>query len=182
MDSAHRDDVFKEYNVWKSPGKQSGLRRSLRCIPPAGQKRIPRFPEQPEPTLDLANIVPASPLPSHNGYERLMMARSPHHQQFATVPGPGAVRQNSSQEHDLIASYARRLAGHSPEDDLDINVRTQKYQRREQSGDRKEDKNLRLVQELELKNAEIMKEIARLRQNRATVTIKGISETSLAGI
>lgn len=171
MDTGHRDDVFKEYSVWKSPGKQAGLRRSLRCVPPGAQKRIPQFPEQSEPPLDLANIVPASPLPSHNGLERLMMARPSHHPQFATVPGPGAGRQlNSSQEqeHHLIASYARRLAGHSPEDDLDINVRTMKSQRREQSGDRKEDKNLRLVQELELKNAEIMKEIARLRQNRAT--------------
>ena len=190
MDEAHRDDVFKEFSVWKSPGKQSALRRSLRCVPPAAQKRLPRFPEQPEPPLDLANIVPASPLPTHNGfsdsaqsgpssYERLVMCRPSHPaRQFATLPGPsghsqaGLGRQNSSQEHSLIASYARRLAGHSPEDDLDINLRTQKSQRRDQSADRKEDKNLRLVQELELKNAEIMKEIARLRQNRATVNYK----------
>ena len=179
MDEAHRDDVFKEYSVWKSPGKQSGLRRSLRCVPPSGGKRLPRFPDQPEPTLDLTNIVPASPLPSHNGfsdlaqsgvssYERLVMARPG--QQVGQVNTAASL--NSSQEHSLIASYARRLAGHSPEDDLDINLRTQKGVRREQSGDRKEDKNLRLVQELELKNAEIMKEIARLRQNRATVTIQ----------
>ena len=177
MDEDHRDDVFKEYSVWKAPGKQSGLRRSLRCVPQAGgvggpggpgdQKRIPRFPDQPEPPLDLANIVPASPLPSHNG-SGLMISR---HRQFSTLPQSGPVRHNSSQEHDLIATYARRLAATSPDDDLNINVRTQKGPRREQSGDRKEDKNLRLVQELELKNAEIMKEIARLRQNRATVTI-----------
>merc|ERR1719369_1905283 len=43
MDEAHRDDVFKEYSVWKTPDK-------------------------PEQTLDLANIVPASPLPAHNGF------------------------------------------------------------------------------------------------------------------
>ena len=192
MDDAHRDDVFKEYSVWKTPGKQSGLRRSLRCVPQAGggggggsqgQKRIPRFPDQPEPPLDLANIVPASPLPSHNGFSDvgpggghgsgLLLSRQGHHRQFATLPQSGSVRQNSSQEHDLIATYARRLqAANSPDDDLNINVRTQKGPRREQSGDRKEDKNLRLVQELELKNAEIMKEIARLRQNRATVMIK----------
>ena len=180
MDEAHRDDVFKEYSVWKTPGKQSGLRRSLRCVPqtggPGGQKRLPRFPDQPEPPLDLANIVPASPLPSHNGFSEggsgLMISRAGHHRQFASLPPPGPVRpQTSSQEHDLIATYARRLAATSPDDDLNINVRTQKGPRREQSGDRKEDKNLRLVQELELKNAEIMKEIARLRQNRATVTI-----------
>ena len=196
MDEAHRDDVFKEYSVWKTPGKQSGLRRSLRCVPQAGggggggsqgQKRIPRFPDQPEPPLDLANIVPASPLPSHNGFSDvgpggghgsgLLLSRQGHHRQFATLPQSGSVRQNSSQEHDLIATYARRLqAANSPDDDLNINVRTQKGPRREQSGDRKEDKNLRLVQELELKNAEIMKEIARLRQNRATVMIKDFEE------
>jgi len=179
MDDDHRDDVFKEYSVWKAPGKQTGLRRSLRCVPQAGgaggpggaggQKRLPRFPDQPEPPLDLANIVPASPLPSHNG-SGLMISRGlqGHHRQFSTLPQSGPVRHNSSQEHDLIATYARRLAASSPDDDLNINVRTQKGPRREQSGDRKEDKNLRLVQELELKNAEIMKEIARLRQNRAT--------------
>ena len=38
------------------------------------------------------------------------------------------------------------------------------------SSERKEEKNSRrLVHELEMKNAEIMREIARLRQNRATV-------------
>lgn len=49
-----------------------GLRRSIRCVPqvPANPQRIPRFPEKPEPTLDLSNIVPASPLPSHNGFNQ----------------------------------------------------------------------------------------------------------------
>ena len=28
----------------------------------------PRFPDRPEPPLSLANIVPASPLPQHNGF------------------------------------------------------------------------------------------------------------------
>ena len=194
------------------------LRRSLRCTaaPASGQKRLPRFPEQPEQTLDLSNIVPASPLPSHNGfhgseastgrhvspgvssYDRLMMARGGgggHARQFNTMPQPGMAAMagaggvnGSSQglrykneEHDLIASYARRLAGgpggdqSSPEDDM----RPGPHQRgqRDGSGERREDKNLRLVHELELKNAEIMREIARLRQNRATVGYLGYTLT-----
>ena len=48
---------------------------------------------------------------------------------------------------------------------------------RDGSGERREDKNLRLVHELELKNAEIMREIARLRQNRATVGYLGYTLT-----
>ena len=200
MDDKHRDDVFKEYSVWKVPGKPSGLRRSMRCVAPSAsssqQKRLPRFPDKPDQPLDLANIVPASPLPQHNGfhsepgsrhmspaisgYDRLMMARpgaSPaHNRQFATLPQPGVMagggKPGSSQgrykneEHDLIASYARRLASgqgqfgpeSSPEDEVGPG-----------EGERREDRNIRLVHELELKNAEIMREIARLRQNRATV-------------
>ena len=102
-----------------------------------------------------------------------------NNRQFATLPGhgPGMGRSSSqgrgrgrgykNEEHDLIASYARRLAASSPEDELGAGA--------EQGGgsgggERREDRNLRLVHELELKNAEIMREIARLRQNRATVS------------
>ena len=222
MDEAHRDDVFKEYSVWKTPGKPSGLRRSMRCVPSTQQKRLPRFPDKPEQTLDLANIVPASPLPAHNGFhsepgsrhmspaisgsERLTMTRtvtaSPHlarrTNQFATLPQPrvSSQQEKSSQrsrneEHDLIARYANHLAGQSnrgeygnrtlessPEDELSHGVRgvqrrdKSRERGREPSTERKDDKNSRrLVHELELKNAEIMREIARLRQNRATVQV-----------
>jgi len=220
MDEAHRDDVFKEYSVWKTPGKPSGLRRSMRCVPSAQQKRIPRFPDKPEQTLDLANIVPASPLPAHNGFhsepgsrhmspaisgsDRLTMTRtvtaSPHQSrrqnQFATLPQPRvsaqqekASQRSRNEEHDLIARYANHLAGQtnrgeyghrtlesSPEDEMNLGIRgvprrdKSRERGREHSAERKDDKNSRrLVHELELKNAEIMREIARLRQNRATV-------------
>ena len=103
------------------------------------------------------------------------------------MAGAGGVNGSSqglrykNEEHDLIASYARRLAGgpgedqSSPEDDM----RPGPHQRgqRDGSGERREDKNLRLVHELELKNAEIMREIARLRQNRATVGYLGYTLT-----
>jgi len=92
-----------------------------------------------------------------------------------------------NEEHDLIARYANRLASSagletSPEDEMGgvrgaqgrrekSRERGQSNQReRGQSSERKEEKNSRrLVHELEMKNAEIMREIARLRQNRATV-------------
>ena len=62
----------------------------------------------------------------------------------------------------------------SPEDELGgvrgAQGRREKSRERGQSSERKEEKNSRrLVHELEMKNAEIMREIARLRQNRATV-------------
>ena len=47
-------------------------------------------------------------------------------------------------------------------------------------GERREDRNLRLVHELELKNAEIMREIARLRQNRATVSLDTLITATIA--
>ena len=200
MDDKHRDDVFKEYSQWKVPGKPAGLRRSMRCAAPSAgsqQKRLPRFPDKPEQTLELSNIVPASPLPQHNGfhsepgsrhmspaisnYDRMMSTRATGPgRQFNTMPQPGLIpgtnTRYKNEEHDLIASYAKRLASQSgpvssPDDDLNIGpgLTPPGHHRRDVSSERKEDRNLRLVHELELKNAEIMREIARLRQNRATV-------------
>ena len=84
---------------------------------------------------------------------------------------PTLVRYKN-EEHDLIASYARRLASGGMESSPDDDLHTPRHRdHRDPSGDRREDRNLRLVHELELKNAEIMREIARLRQNRATVRI-----------
>eukprot|EP00091_Calanus_sinicus_P014604 TRINITY_DN32212_c0_g1_i1.p1 TRINITY_DN32212_c0_g1~~TRINITY_DN32212_c0_g1_i1.p1 ORF type:complete len:131 (-),score=14.18 TRINITY_DN32212_c0_g1_i1:174-566(-) len=121
MDEAHRDDVLR-IQCLENSGKPSGLRRSMRCVPSAQQKRLPRFPDKPEQTLDLANIVPASPLPAHNGFhsepgsrhmspaisgsDRLTMTRtvtaSPHlsrrTNQFATLPQPRV----SAQQENLV--------------------------------------------------------------------------------
>jgi len=239
MSEAHRDDVFKEYSMWKTPGKPSGLRRSMRCVPQGdgtgAMKRLPKFPDRPEPPLNLANIVPASPLPAHNGFshsepgsrhvspaisgsDRLTTSRtmtaSPllpgrgHQQQYSrTLPHTAPRQQHElgmrshealggrfeqgsggsmgqhhggrNEEHDLIARYANRLASSagletSPEDEMGgvrgAQGRREKSRERGASSERKEEKNSRrLVHELEMKNAEIMREIARLRQNRATV-------------
>jgi len=234
MDLSHRDDVFKEYNVWKVPGKPSGLRRSMRCVPAASNnQRLPQFPDQPEQTLDLSNMVPASPLPAHNGFhsepgsrhmspaisgnERLgsarihgsaspRLSRQQHPQQMYTQQQmENSSQRNKNDEHELIARYANRLAGQggpdtSPEEDIGLPPRPvgrgdggrerrepsrerrepsrERGERREPSRERgrgssqergAEKNSRRLVHELELKNAEIMREIQRLRQHRAKV-------------
>jgi len=242
MSDEHKDDVFKEYSAWKTPGKPSGLRRSIRCVPPQQQQgpthRLPRFPDKPEPPLDLANIVPASPLPTHNGFnqqqhpgpgsapptrrmspaltgiDKLAMTRLhgsspqparrlnshpqnqlskgqlPHQMnqfnQFATLPQPrlnstnmdkSSHRGNKADEHELIACYASHLADQSSLDYLGLatgGMRSRSSPEDDNSFSQRRDRgpekdSRRLVYELEKKNAEIMREIARLRQNRASV-------------
>ncbi|KAH0540090.1 hypothetical protein KQX54_012510 [Cotesia glomerata] len=53
------DHETREYSSFKSPSKQIGhsLRKSFRCVPEKEKNCIPRFPEQPERTLDLSHIV-----------------------------------------------------------------------------------------------------------------------------
>ena len=63
--SDHRDDVFKEYNSFKTPGA-SGSNSSSRfqCGGSKGTKsNFPKYPEVETP-LDLSNMIPPSPLPS----------------------------------------------------------------------------------------------------------------------
>ncbi|CAG9124879.1 unnamed protein product [Plutella xylostella] len=49
---------LKEYSTYKSPSKQLGatLRASFRCVPERARAALPRYPEQPERTLDLSHI------------------------------------------------------------------------------------------------------------------------------
>ncbi|XP_025835744.1 dystrobrevin-1-like [Agrilus planipennis] len=60
---------MKEY-VTFSPTRtiSHSLRKSFRCVPDKQKNNLPRFPEQPEKTLNLSHIVPPSPIPSHNGF------------------------------------------------------------------------------------------------------------------
>ncbi|XP_024224730.1 dystrobrevin-1 isoform X10 [Bombus impatiens] len=55
----NNDHETREYSSFKSPSKQIGhsLRKSFRCVPEKGKNSLPRFPEQPEKTLDLSHIV-----------------------------------------------------------------------------------------------------------------------------
>lgn len=146
---------MKEYAVYKSPSKQLGhsLRKSFRCVPDRPSRGLPQFPDEPERTLDLAHIVPPSPMPTHNGFS------TPPHEGLNGLRS--ALRQmpgGSDEEHRLIARYAARLARlrETPvhHASLESGIPTDSSRQRE------------LVAQLEAKNREIMREIVRLRQNQ----------------
>lgn len=179
----------KEYTTYKSPSKQIGhsLRKSFRCVPEKGKTNIPRFPEEPEKTLNLSHIVPPSPLPSHNGFPESSFAspfdggsmdsRSTGRSGLcSSSPGRYTSSLESTRlddEHRLIARYAARLAaeartvaqpqvqrtmpfprvvGRAPSEGS-LSLDTSRAQRE-------------LISQLEAKNREIMREIARLRRQQ----------------
>ncbi|GAB0091107.1 Dystrobrevin [Sergentomyia squamirostris] len=165
------DHEVKEYSTYKSPSKQIGhsLRKSFRCVPDKPIQALPRFPEQPEKTLNLSHIVPPSPLPSHNGFSDAgvmvgLFERSSTLDSRATgcsLESGGtslnrAAVMSNDEEHRLIARYAARLAQENrtpnapPPQEAAITVDGARQQRE-------------LIAQLEAKNKEIMREIARLR-------------------
>ncbi|XP_053693278.1 dystrobrevin beta isoform X1 [Sabethes cyaneus] len=122
------DHEVKEYSSYKSPSKQIGhsLRKSFRCVPEKPNQVLPRFPEQPEKTLNLSHIVPPSPLPSHNGftdggmipgmYDRSSTLDSRGTGLSLDSNGTSLTRggaNSNDEEHRLIARYAARLAQES---------------------------------------------------------------------
>ncbi|XP_060536455.1 dystrobrevin beta isoform X2 [Cylas formicarius] len=151
----------KEYASF-SPSKTIGqsLRKSFRCVPDKQRNNLPRFPEQPEKTLNLSHIVPPSPIPSHNGF--------PENQFSAGFDGMGSLDSRSTarsldsardDEHRLIARYAAKLAqeartgmGRVPSETC-LGMDSTRAQRE-------------LISQLEAKNREIMREIARLRRQQ----------------
>ncbi|XP_070140178.1 dystrobrevin beta isoform X2 [Drosophila kikkawai] len=191
------DHEVKEYSSYKSPSKQIGhsLRKSFRCVPEKTAQVLPRFPDQPEKTLNLSHIVPPSPLPSHNGFSDPSGLVSGHH--GGPHPGhpgqhglpPGLFDRSSTldsratgrsldsasgttmsrvaaasandEEHRLIARYAARLAQENrapsnlPDSATPIGTDNSRAQRE-------------LIAQLESKNKEIMREIARLRRQQET--------------
>ncbi|KAF4520539.1 hypothetical protein B566_EDAN008738 [Ephemera danica] len=164
----------KEYTTYKSPSKQIGhsLRKSFRCVPEKGRNNIPRFPEEPEKTLNLSHIVPPSPLPSHNGFPDgssfsapfdvgSVDSRSTGRSPLCSSPSKYTSSLESTRlddEHRLIARYAARLAaeartaGRAPSE-TSLSLDTSRAQRE-------------LISQLEAKNREIMREIARLRRQQ----------------
>ncbi|XP_058454748.1 dystrobrevin beta isoform X3 [Malaya genurostris] len=166
------DHEVKEYSSYKSPSKQIGhsLRKSFRCVPEKTNQVLPRFPDQPEKTLNLSHIVPPSPLPSHNGfndgpmipgmYDRSSTLDSRGTGLSLDSNGTSTRGANSNdEEHRLIARYAQRLAqesrtpGSSAPDPVQIGLDSSRAQRE-------------LIQQLESKNKEIMREIQKLRRQQ----------------
>lgn len=166
------DHEVKEYSSFKSPSKQIGqsLRKSFRCVPekPA-VGMIPKFPDQPEKTLNLSHIVPPSPLPSHNGFsdgyydrsstlDSRVTGRSLDSSTMLNAMSHDMMQRtfNSNEDpHTIMARYAARLAKEGKEgggSGASINESTTQKTQRE------------LIAQLESKNKEIMREIQKLRQ------------------
>ncbi|KAF2368470.1 EF-hand domain type 2 [Trinorchestia longiramus] len=145
------------------------MRRSLRCIPAASSADPPRFPETPEPTLDLSHIVPAV---SHGVSSSIDDPSNPGPNSCDTwssnrsLPGSGPYPDWGSldDEHRLIAHYAHCLAlqhgtnttSGTPGDGADAAISPScldsfKVQKE-------------LILELETKNREITKEINKIKE------------------
>ncbi|XP_026319872.1 dystrobrevin beta isoform X2 [Hyposmocoma kahamanoa] len=176
----------KEYAAYKSPSKQIGatLRKSFRCVPERARPQLPRYPDQPERTLNLSHIVPPSPVPAHNGFPEYaggyvntgsLDSRSSRSTHRSIVEH---LSRGVDDEHRLIARYAARLAqenrtmpragrsasltpelGRSSSEGSDVDAARQQRE---------------LISQLEAKNREIMREIARLRRQQEAESSDGV--------
>uniref|UniRef100_A0A8C7ZMI3 Dystrobrevin n=1 Tax=Oryzias sinensis TaxID=183150 RepID=A0A8C7ZMI3_9TELE len=145
---------MKEHSSWKSPAKKLGraLSRTLGCVS-SREPPHPIYPEEPERTLNLANIVYAFSLSFLTAARRIneehaLIAAYVNRLQN-TVDSPS--RQD--EEHKLIARYTSRLAetdgtGMIPSRSINFDANKQKRE---------------LIAQLECKNREILAEIKRLR-------------------
>uniref|UniRef100_A0A7N6FGV8 Dystrobrevin n=1 Tax=Anabas testudineus TaxID=64144 RepID=A0A7N6FGV8_ANATE len=136
---------MKEHSSWKSPATKLGraLGRTLGCVS-SREPPHPIYPEEPERTLNLANLVVLA-AQRMNEEHALIAAYVNRLQSSPRVDSPS--RQD--EEHKLIARYTSRLAeadGAGRSINFDVNK-----QKRE------------LIAQLECKNREILAEIRRLR-------------------
>ncbi|KAG0692678.1 Dystrobrevin beta [Chionoecetes opilio] len=155
------DHQVKEYTSF-TPSRHS-FRRSLRCVPDRATLDRPRFPELPEKTLNLSHIVPPSPLPSHNGFEggppphsASLESRSSSRSCVSSLPDWTQL----DEEHRLIAHYAARLASQTSQSGSESVDSSPGFDTSNAQRD--------LIQNLEAKNRDIMREISSLR-NRVYV-------------
>ncbi|XP_037088648.1 dystrobrevin beta-like [Pollicipes pollicipes] len=165
---------MKELITPKSPTGPLGrsLRGSFRCVPERrDQAELPRYPPRPEKTLNLMHIVPPSPLLAHNGLAGPTVAP------FLTVAGSGSspdslpsersmeldgyspsrlsqMERQVDEEHRLIARYSARLAAEKSQ------IRTPSDSGSAESRSRSQRE---MIAQLEAKNQEMMRQIARLR-------------------
>ncbi|XP_017267480.1 dystrobrevin, beta a isoform X2 [Kryptolebias marmoratus] len=164
---------MKEHSYWKSPAKKFGqaLSRTLSCV--SREPPHPVYSEEPEKTLNLANIVPTRPVGNTNE-TMLLSSSAPEsckslsaaqrmNEEHALIAayvnrlqsGPCGLDSPSRQdeEHKLIARYTSRLAetessGVIPTRSINFDVNKQKRE---------------LIAQMECKNREILAEIKRLR-------------------
>ncbi|XP_029984906.1 dystrobrevin beta-like isoform X4 [Sphaeramia orbicularis] len=172
--SHNNQHQMKEHSSWKSSATKLGraLSRTLGCVS-SRETSHPVYPEEPERTLNLSNIVPSQPignpseamLLSSAGPEstRSLAAAQRMNEEHALIAAyvnrlqgsPRSVDSPSRQdeEHKLIARYTSRLAetdgaGVIPNRSINFDVNKQKRE---------------LIAQLESKNREILAEIKRLR-------------------
>lgn len=96
---------MKEHSSWKSSASKLGraLGRTLGCVS-SREPPHPVYPEEPERTLNLSNIVPTRPI----GNDGEAMLLSP----VVTESSRSlAAAQRMNEEHALIAAYVNRLQG-----------------------------------------------------------------------
>ncbi|XP_069371142.1 dystrobrevin beta-like isoform X4 [Paralichthys olivaceus] len=164
---------MKEHSSWKSPATKLGraLSRTLGCVSSRDPPH-PIYPEEPERTLNLSNIVPSRPV-GNTSEAMLQSSSSPAstkrlaaaqrmNEEHALIAAYVNRLQSSprvespsrqDEEHKLIARYTSRLAetdssGVIPNRSINFDVNKQKRE---------------LIAQLECKNREILAEIKRLR-------------------
>uniref|UniRef100_A0A183CHC7 ZZ-type domain-containing protein n=1 Tax=Globodera pallida TaxID=36090 RepID=A0A183CHC7_GLOPA len=107
--SHSNEHEMKEYSSYKSPTKQlaHSIQKSLQCVPVTHQKTHKEFPTRPQRPLDLANVVPSTPL--------VTVRRQPPEPvaewTSQLLPGQYGNASAMEDEHKLIARYAAKLAG-----------------------------------------------------------------------
>ncbi|XP_070843030.1 dystrobrevin beta-like isoform X2 [Chaetodon trifascialis] len=94
---------MKEHSSWKSPATKLGraLSRTLGCVS-SREPPHPIYPEEPERTINLSNIVPSRPI--RNTDEAMLLSSSAPESSKSL-----ATAQRMNEEHALIAAYVNRL-------------------------------------------------------------------------
>ncbi|XP_072300202.1 dystrobrevin beta-like isoform X2 [Eucyclogobius newberryi] len=104
--SSHsRQHQMKEHSSWKSSASKFGraLGKTLGCVS-SREPPPPVYPEEPEPTLNLSNIVPSRPI-GNDGEDMMLSPVVPESSKSLSAA------QRMNEEHALIAAYVNRLQG-----------------------------------------------------------------------